>query len=612
LPMPSVIGLDARLSGDLVPEEFRGLDRFDARGKVVAALEASGELVSRKAHTVPLGLSERTGEPVEPLLSLQWFYDTDEAAARALAALDADRMRLTPERYTKVNRDWLGNLRHWCISRQLWWGHRVPAWYDADGNVYVPSPENPQLDPPDDPRYAGIELSQDPDVFDTWFSSSLWPFSTLGWPDESDPFFAKFYPTSVLVTGYDILFFWVARMQLAGLELVGEVPFHDVVLHGLINDEFGQKMSKSKGNGIDPLEVIEEHGADALRFALSRYSTGTQDISWDPRSVELGRNFVTKLWNAARLVMLPADAEGEQPGERRRQAGEGGKAAAGAKAGERSLADRWIQSRLQRAVAVVSGALDAYDLGAANRAAHEFVWSEFCDWYLEAAKAPLRAGDPVTRATVTSVLESVLKLLHPLMPFVTSEIHAALGHPLQLALESWPQHDAGLVDELAEADFGRLQAAVTAARNLRAEAELPPSRIIKLTVDGPAAPALLAERGLFESLARAELRAADEAAPGAGAVVAGAAGGGASLSRPLPDMELRLPLAGQVDLDAYEANQRARLAKVEAEGERSRKKLSNEKFVANAPAEVVAEERRRLVEAEDVARRIAAVLERLA
>ncbi len=616
LPMPSVIDKEARLSGELVPAEFRGLDRFEARTAVVAALEASGELVGRKAHSVPLGLSQRTGEPVEPLLSLQWFYDTDDAAARALAALDAGQMRVTPERFTKVNRDWLSRLRPWCISRQLWWGHRIPAWYDADGNTYVPSPENPELDPPDDPRYAGLELTQDTDVFDTWFSSSLWPFSTLGWPDESDPYFQKFYPTSVLVTGYDILFFWVARMQMAGLELAGDVPFHDVVLHGLINDEHGVKMSKSKGNGVDPLDLIEEHGADALRFALSRYSTGAQDINWDARAVELGRNFVTKLWNASRLVLMQTSPESEVERDQDGASGSRPSADAGGSGGEArrlALADRWILSRLEKALDVVGARLDEFDLGAANRAAYDFVWSEFCDWYLEAAKAPLRSGDPGTRATVRRVLEDVLKLLHPFMPFVTSEIYQSLGHDTQLAEVEWPWPRPASLDEQAERDFSRLQAAVTAARHLRAEADLSPSQVIALQASGPGAATLAEHRELFESLARAQLTLVDEGGRPLEAGDRDAAGtsAGASLSRPLPEMELRLPLAGQVDVEAYVANQRSRLAKVEAELQRSSKKLANEKFVANAPGSVVEEERRRLAEAEDVRSRIVAVLQRL-
>jgi len=577
LPMPSVIDKDAKLTSDLVPEEFRGLDRFEARAKVVEALERAGALVGRKPHTVPLGLSQRTGVPVEPLLSLQWFYDTDEAAALALRRVEAGETRFVPERYTKVASDWLKNLRHWCISRQLWWGHRIPAWYDAEGNIYVPPLEDPLLDPTDDPRYAGLQLTQDPDVFDTWFSSNLWPFSTLGWPDTEDPYFKKFYPTSVLVTGYDILSFWVARMQIAAEEFTASRPFDTVLLHGLVLDAKGQKMSKSKNNGVDPLDVIAKYGADALRFALSRASTGGQDIRWDERQVEMGRNFATKLWNAARLVSL-------QEGE----------ADAGPLGSSPNLADRWLLSRLQRAVRGVTGALDELDLGAANRLAYDFVWSEFCDWYLESAKAPLRDGDGHTLRTVRHALDVLLKLLHPLMPFVTSELYASLGHDEQLAWAPWPEVDESLVDRAAEAEFERLQAAVTAARALRAEAELPPSQTAEVWVAGPGAAALLERRSLVEPLARATLR---EGTPD-----------GSSLVGVLPDAELRLPLAGQVDVEAYVARQRARLEKARTEAERSRKKLSNDGFVRGAPEDVVAEERRRLEEAEALVTRLEALL----
>ena len=348
LERPSVIGLDAKLTSSLVPEAFRGLDRFEARDAVVTALAEEGTLLESKDYTVSLGLSERTGEPVEPIVSLQWFYDTDEVAQRILQGLDAGEITLHPERYTKVNRDWLGRLRPWNISRQLWWGHQIPAWYDAEGNVYVPDPENPDLDCDKDPRYMGLELTQDPDVFDTWFSSNLWPFSTLGWPDVDDPFYKKFYPTSVLVTGYDILFFWVARMEMAGYEFTREAPFKDVLLHGLVLDEHGQKMSKSKGNGIDPLEVMDQYGADALRFATTHMSTGGQDIRWDDRRVEMGRNFNNKLWNATRFAFM--NLEGDL-----------------SEGAPETLPDRWILSRLQRATREVTAQLEAYDLGAANR-----------------------------------------------------------------------------------------------------------------------------------------------------------------------------------------------------------------------------------------------------
>ena len=568
LPHPSVIDLDAKLTGELVPAAFRGLDRFEARASVVAALQDAGNLISTQDYTVPLGLSERTGVPVEPILSTQWFFKMGEVAPRVLEALDAGDMRLIPERYTKVNRDWLQNLRDWNISRQLWWGHQIPAWFDAEGNVYVPDPANPELDPPDDPRYAGLKLTQDPDVFDTWFSSNLWPFSTLGWPDTEDPFFRKFFPTSALITGYDILFFWVTKMQLASYALLGEKPFTDIVLHGLVLDEHGQKMSKSKGNGIDPLTVMDAFGADALRFAMAYTSTGGQDIRWDDRRVEMGRNFTNKLWNAARFAMMNLsdgmpDTQNVKPG---------------------TLADRWILSRLQQAIGEVTRHLDAYDLGAATRAAYDFVWSEFCDWYLEAVKPELREGSAATRAVLARTLTDILKLLHPLVPFITSELYEAFGFDTQLGWASWPQVDQALIDGGAERDFARLQHAVTGVRNLRAEANVPPSQEISVSVSGAGAEALRANPAVFKALTRANVLETPVE--------------GASILQVVPELELTLPLTGLVDIGEWRARQEKRLKELRANRDKSAKKLANAKFVQNAPAEVVEEEKRRLSEAE--------------
>jgi valyl-tRNA synthetase len=566
LARPSVIDLQARLVGELVPEPFRGLDRFEGREAVVAALRDSGHLVEERPHTVALGLSQRTKAPVEPLLSLQWFYDASSAAERALQAIDSGEIRIVPERYTKVNRDWLERLRPWNVSRQLWWGHRIPAWYTEDGRVVVPDRDDPLTDPTDDPRYAGERLVQDPDVFDTWFSSNLWPFSTLGWPDEEDPFYRTFYPTDVLVTGYDILFFWVARMEMAAYEFTGRRPFHTVLLHGLVLDAEGQKMSKSRGNGIDPLDVIERSGADALRFAMAYVSTGAQDIRWDDRRVEMGRNFANKLWNAARFTLMQlGDAPAEAPLPPHR------------------LADRWITSRLQRAIGEITGHMESFDLGLAARALYDVVWSEFCDWYLEAAKGALRDGDAATRATLRSSLATLVRLLHPVVPFVTSELWEALGEEGQIALAPWPERDAALVDEAAERDFERLRAAVEGARQLRAEANLAPSQVMPLFATGDDAAFLRGERSTFEGLARATLL--DEAPQGA------------TLNQPLPSVTLALPLAGLVDAAEWRARQEKRLAEARASRERSERKLANERFVQSAPDAVVAEERRRLAEA---------------
>ncbi|MCA9838046.1 MAG: valine--tRNA ligase [Trueperaceae bacterium] len=570
LARPSVIDLDAKLTGNLVPERFRGLERFEARKVVVNALEEEGSLIEAKDYTVSLGLSQRTKEPVEPIVSLQWFYNTDEVATRILKALDDKEISIFPERYTKVNRDWLEKLRHWNISRQLWWGHQIPAWYDDAGTIYVPDPENPELDCDKDPRYAHLNLKQDPDVFDTWFSSNLWPFSTLGWPDLDDPFFKKFYPTSVLVTGYDILFFWVARMEIAGYEFTDQRPFDHVLLHGLVLDEQGQKMSKSKGNGIDPLEVMDEFGADALRFATTYASTGGQDIRWDGRRVEMGRNFNNKLWNATRFAFMHLESE---------------KGSLGLDEGKpETLAERWIMSRLQRAIKAVTTQLEAYDLGLANRAAYDFVWSEFCDWYLEAAKPALYEGNARSRYILRTVLIDILKLLHPMIPFVTSEIYEALGFEEQLGMANWPLADESLIDPDAEASFEHLKNAVVGARNLRAEANISPQQSINLYIQGAGAKTLEENARVFESLAKATLLSE--------------APGGAALNQVVPDLELKLPFEGLIDVNDWKARQEKRLADLRKNLAMSEKKLSNSKFVDNAPAAVVEEERRRMAESQ--------------
>ena len=578
LEMPSVIDLDAKLSGELVPEPFRGKDRFEVRPDVIAALREADAVRGEETHTVALGLSQRTGAPVEPILSTQWFFKMGEVAPNVIEGLNAGEMQLHPDRYTKVNRAWLENLRDWNISRQLWWGHQIPAWYDAEGEVYVPDPENPYLDPPDDPRYEGLDLTQDPDVFDTWFSSNLWPFSTMGWPDTDDPFYQKFYPTSVLVTGYDILFFWVTKMQLAGYALTGQKPFSDIMLHGLVLDEQGQKMSKSKGNGIDPLEVIEQFGADALRFAMTYTSTGGQDIRWDPRRLEMGRNFNNKLWNATRFAFMNLEGELDH-------------------GLPETLADRWIVSRLQRAVNTVEGHLDNYDIGLANRAAYDFVWSEFCDWYLEAAKPALKGGNPRTRFVLKTVLTHIIKLLHPLIPFITSELFEALGHETQLGLANWPQTDDSLIDEAAEQDFARMQDAIGAVRNLRAEANVDPGRRINIYASGEKASVLSENKKVFELLAKVTLL--------------GEKPEGSSLSQVVPDIKLELPFEGLVDVAEWRSRQEKKLVELQKDKTKSEKKLGNSKFTDNAPAEVVAEERRRLEEASKLIEAVEASLAQL-
>ena len=460
LARPSVIDLHGNLTqDDLVPAEFRGMERFAARKAVTKALTEGGHLIEEKDHDTAIGLSERTKVPVEPIVSTQWFVRMKPFADMALDGLEKGEMRLVPDRYTKVNRDWLENIRDWNISRQLWWGHQIPAWYDEQGNIYVPDPENPDLDCDQDPRYAHLNLQRDPDVFDTWFSSNLWPFSTLGWPDTDSEDFRKFYPTQVLVTGYDILFFWVARMQMAAYGLTGQAPFSTVMLHGLYLDAKGQKMSKSKGNGVDPLDLFEQYGVDAARFAFAYLSTGGQDIKHDPRRFEQGRNFANKLWNATRFALMRLgeavpNLQGDDdltayvrralvPGDLDLPRSQDVLALLRGR-DDLTLADRWIISRLNAVTAEATAQLEAFDIGAATRTLYSFTWDEFCDWYIEAAKPALAEGKLGTLATLKAVLEHILKLLHPVMPFITSELYEALGHRRQLALRVWPVPNADL------------------------------------------------------------------------------------------------------------------------------------------------------------------------
>ncbi|GHG00224.1 valine--tRNA ligase [Deinococcus piscis] len=573
LERPSVIDLTGNLAGELVPAEFQGLERFEARKSVVRALRESGDLLEEKDHKTAIGLSERTKVPVEPIISEQWFVNVKPLAERVLKGLDNGDMRLTPARHEKINRDWLENIRDWNISRQLWWGHQIPVWYDEEGNIYVPDRDNPDLDCDKDPRYAHLNLRRDPDVFDTWFSSNLWPFSTLGWPDTDAPDFRKFYPTSVLVTGYDILFFWVARMQMAAYEHTGQAPFRDIMLHGLYLDEKGQKMSKSKGNGIDPLELFGQYGVDACRFAFTFLSTGGQDIRHDDRRYEQGRNFANKLWNATRFALMRLEGvtlPQEDPATALREL----------KAdGELSLADRWIISRLNAVSAEASAQLDDLDIGAAIRTLYAFAWDEFCDWYIEASKPALETGNVQTARVLKAVLAQILKLLHPFMPFITSELYAALGYEGQIALSEWPRSDAALHDAEATRAFDALRAAVNAARSLKNELGLSPQDRLSVVVEGDLKDVVHANARVVGQMARVDLVDTLE---------------GRTLSQVEQGVTILAPLEGTVDVDEWLGKQRKRLAEFEKQIKQAQGKLSNERFVANAPAEVIEEERRRV------------------
>ncbi|GGJ25324.1 valine--tRNA ligase [Deinococcus roseus] len=564
LERPSVIDWNGNLTSDLVPETYRGTERFAARKAVVKDLTENGDLIEEKDHETALGIAERTGVAVEPMISKQWFVRMESMAQSVLQGLDKGEITLYPERYTKVNKDWLENIRDWCISRQLWWGHQIPVWYDADGNLYVPSLEHPDLDCDQDPQYAHLNLRRDPDVFDTWFSSNLWPFSTLGWPDTADEDFQKFYPTQVLVTGYDILFFWVARMQMAGYKFTGKAPFSKVLLHGLYLDSKGQKMSKSKGNGIDPLELFAKYGVDACRFAFSYLATGGQDIKHDDRRFEQGKVFANKLWNASRFVMMNLD----NPEIEQTDTG-------------LTLADRWILSRYNETVKEVTLALDEMDIAAAVRLAYSFTWDEFCDWYIEASKPSLRSGNKQTQETIKFVLEGILKLLHPFMPFITSEIYEALDHKRQIAVHSWPKFDPARFDAEATQAFDYLRSAVSSARSLKNELGLAPQDKVQVSISGEGLDTIKANAYVVEGIARVEL--VDSIA-------------GKVLSQVVPGVIVSAPVEGTVEIGEWIVRQKKRLQETEKQIKQAQGKLNNAGFVANAPQEVIEEERRRVAE----------------
>jgi valyl-tRNA synthetase len=574
-----VIGLDGAMT-EAAGEAYAGLDRYEARRRVVADLEERGLLAEIDTHEHAVGQCQRCDTVVEPLVSTQWFVKMAPLAQEGLRAVDEKRVQFVPERWERVYREWLENIEDWCISRQLWWGHSIPVWYCGDCHEQICTRE----DPTTCPSCGGERLEQDPDVLDTWFSSSLWPFSTLGWPEETAEL-GYFYPTSCLVTGYDIIYFWVARMIMTGMHLRGEEPFSTVFIHGLVRDENGRKMSKSLGNAVDPLQLIEEYGADALRFALAQLITHGQDLSYTTDRMVGARNFCNKLWNASRFVMMNLEDQ-EGPGE----------------LGELSMADAWILSRHQQLIATVNRELERYNLAQAADALYNYIWSEFCDWYVEIAKIDLYGEDPARRQTVQTLLRrllgEILQVLHPLMPFLTEYLWQRLEPEAgPLALQAFPQAEEGLRDAEAEKSLGEIQALVGAVRGLRADFSVPPQQKVEITIltaDDRQRKTLEAQSALLESLAaigNLHLTGGDEAAPPGtlGRVAAGA--------------QVLLHVGEVVDVAGELARLEKRRAEVEDSLQRSDGKLQNENFVKRAPAEVVQAERdRRAQQEEDLAK----------
>ncbi len=587
------IGFDARMTEAAGP--FAGQDRYEARQGVLAEFERLGLLDRVEDYTIPLGHCQRCHTVIEPLISTQWFVKMTSLATGALGAHEYGQMRIVPERFSKTYTDWLENIRDWNISRQLWWGHRIPAWYCEDCDQITVAREDPTTC-----AHCGSErISQDPDVLDTWFSSWLWPFSTLGWPDDTHDL-RRYYPTSVMETGYDIIFFWVARMAMAGIHFLGVVPFNTVYLHGLIRDEQGRKMSKSLGNAIDPIEVMDQYGTDALRFTLATSGTPGNDIKLSMNRIVGNRNFANKIWNAARFVIgQTEDVAGGVPALEALR--------------PKSLADRWIVSRAQRLTSEVTRLVNEYQFGEAGRQIFEFLWSEYCDWYIETAKAQLHdaAQRERTAHILRGVLDRALRLLHPFMPFVTEEVWQHLYADVAeerrpapaLMVARWPSVDSSQIDDAAEADYMLLQAIISSIRDARKQAEVEPGRRVEAILVSAGKSALLKQQAsLIEQLARTlppriERKLVTKPQQAMGLVAGG--------------VEIYLPLAGMLDL----AKERTRLESqmlVQQEAiERSRRMLDNANFVERARPDVVQREREALAAAEDTLAKLGARLREL-
>ncbi len=593
LPRIQVIEETGRMSVEA--GRFAGLDRFEARAQVVAALEAEGLLDGIEDHTLSIGICDRSKTVVEPLVSNQWFVKTKPLAEKAIAAVESKAVEIVPENWTKTYYEWMYNIRDWCVSRQLWWGHRIPAWYcEQCGEVIVA-----REDPARCPVCAGVELRQDPDVLDTWFSSGLWPFSTLGWPDKTADL-KTFYPTTLLITGFDILFFWVARMIMLGIEFMGEVPFRQVYIHGLVRDAERQKMSKTRGNVIDPLAVTEQYGTDAVRMALLTGAAPGTDIVFSPDRLESSRAFANKIWNASRFLFLNMERCGVDPWAPERPAEytvEGG-----------ALEDRWIFARLNACAEQVNRATATYRFHDVAQGVWHFFWGEFCDWYVELKKLRFQDGSGLNAdwRNLLAAFEGALRLLHPVMPFLTEElwqrlVPAGAERPVSIALAAYPEFRTALSDAQAEKEMGWVQGVITTARNARAEMKMDPRLAVGATVFARAEVlvTLRSQKEAIEKLAALELTFAEGPAP------KGAAGGGSAADF---DLVMELP---QAQLGAQRQRlekERDQLVKVIAN---STRQLSDETFLSKAPAKVVDSIRQKLAEYETQLEKIREALDGL-
>jgi valyl-tRNA synthetase len=569
--LPRILVMDESGKMNENAGKYQGMDRFDCRKQVVKDLENEGYLIRVEEHVHSVGHSERSGAVVEPYLSTQWFVAMKPLAQRAIQAQKkGEGVRFVPERFEKIYFNWIENVRDWCISRQLWWGHRIPAWYCGQCSEMTVAREEPKTCP----HCGSDQLKQDEDVLDTWFSSGLWPFSTLGWPEETGDL-KRYYPTDVLLTGYDIIYFWVARMIFLALEFTDDIPFKNVLFTGLVRDAEGRKMSKSLGNGIDPMEVIDQYGADAMRYMLSTGCTPGNDQRFRFERVEAARNFANKIWNASRFALMHLEGVEEDDLSL---------------TGPFSTADQWILHRLNETVRDVTRLLNRFDFGEAGRVLYNFIWDEFCDWYIEFAKLPLYGEDEeakrVTRSVLVHVLDQSLKLLHPMMPFITEEIWQHLpvkGESIMIA--PWPVEDEQFESAQAVRQMRVLIEIIRSVRNIRAEMDVPAKRQIELLIrpDGDMEETIRKHESAIKKLCGVDRLTIDS-----------------GLKRPQKSMtdvvtgaEIFLPLAGMVDVEQTIARLKAELKKLNAEVERVEKKLANPGFVSKAPAEVVGKERKK-------------------
>jgi valyl-tRNA synthetase len=632
LPMINILTIDACIN-DEAPEKYRGLDRYEARKQIVADLDAQGLLEKIDDHKLMVPRGDRSGSVVEPFLTDQWFVKIEPLAQPAIEAVETGKIKFVPDNWKNTYYEWMRNIQDWCISRQIWWGHRIPAWYDDDGNVYVGRSE----DEVREKHHLGdITLRQDEDVLDTWFSSALWPFSTLGWPQQTEAL-KTFYPTSVLVTGFDIIFFWVARMIMMGLKFMDDVPFHEIYIHGLVRDSHGQKMSKSKGNVLDPIDLIDgieleelvkkrtsgmmqphlaekiakqtrkdfaegipAFGTDALRFTFAALASTGRDINFDLHRIEGYRNFCNKLWNAARYVLM--NTEEQDCGQ------SGGEIALNA-------ADKWIISLLQQTEASIEKAIKEYRFDRVAQSLYEFTWNEYCDWYLELSKSVLfndaasEAAKRGTRRTLVRVLETILRMAHPIMPYISEEIWQRVA-PLAgkqgetIMLQAYPQADQSKIDESAIQEIEWVKNFIVGVRQIRSGMDIKPGKpLAVLLQNGSDNDRTLSQshQHYLESLARIESISwleSDADAPESATALVG-------------EMKILIPMAGLIDKDAEAARLDKEIEKLQKDMQRVEGKLSNQNFVGKAPEAVVQKERDKLADMQQTLQGLSEQLEKI-